>query len=120
MLDTLLATRTRRWFVTIGLVVGAAVGSTAIAYAAIPDADGTVHGCVNQAGILRVIDPSTGAKCNASDTALTFNQHGVPGAAGPAGATGPAGPMGATGPTGAAGAAGPAGAAGVSGYETVK
>jgi hypothetical protein len=117
MLDRLLATRTRRWFAVAGLAVGAAVGATGIAYASIPDADGTIHGCVNKgSGILRVIDPSTGATCAASETPLTFNQQGTPGLPGPSGPAGPTGPAGATGATGDTG---PAGTAGVSGYEVV-
>jgi Collagen triple helix repeat (20 copies) len=107
-----------------GLTVGLVAGGAGIAYAAVPDPDGTIHGCVSKlTGTIRVIDPSTGAKCNALENPLNFSQQGAPGPAGPAG---PAGPQGPAGPTGATGAQGPAGANGangvngVSGYEVVR
>lgn len=73
-------------------VVTVAVAATA----AIPDANGVIHGCRNtKTGVLRVIHTDKGQTCTKDETALTWNQ------------TGPAGP------------AGPAGRDGVSGYEVV-
>ncbi len=104
-----------------GLTVGLVAGATGIAYAAVPDPDGTVHSCVSKlTGGVRVIDPSTGAKCNALENPLDFSQRGAPGPSGPAGPQGPAGPAGATGAQGPAGPAGPAGTNGISGYEVVR
>lgn len=95
--------RSRASIGVLALAIGVVIGGTSIAYAAIPDPDGTVHGCVsNLTGTLRIIDPSTGARCSALETPLNFSQQGLPG---PAGAQGPQGP---------------AGSAGVSGYEVVR
>jgi hypothetical protein len=83
--------KTPRGFVA-GLVVGAAlVGG--IAYAAIPDANGVIHGCVsNSTGGLRAVDPAASSPslsaCKNNETAVDWNQQG------PTGATGPAGPPG--------------------------
>jgi hypothetical protein len=75
-------------------------------------------------GALRVIDPSAGQSCDASETRITWNQKGQPGAAGasgvpgstgPSGSPGATGPTGATGPSGASGSTGPTGATGPSG-----
>jgi hypothetical protein len=105
----------------LALAVGAAVGGTGIAYAAIPDANGQIHGCINKgSGVLRIIDPSTGATCSTSETPLTFNQQGTQGLPGPQGPAGEPGSPGPAGPTGPAGPQGPAGPAGVSGYEVVR
>lgn len=101
-----------RWLTALAaLTAGLVVGGAGIAYAAIPDPDGTIHGCVNQAGVLRVIDPAAGDTCKGSETTLDFNQQGQVGPPGPAGPSGPPGPQGPT---------GPAGPAGVSGYEVVQ
>jgi hypothetical protein len=113
--------RSRASIGALALVVGVVLGGTSIALAAIPDPSGLIHGCVrNLSGVLRIIDPSTGASCNASETALNFNQKGAQGPAGPRGAQGPAGAQGPRGPQGAQGAQGPAGSAGVSGYQVVQ
>lgn len=83
----------RRAFLLAVLLV---LGTGAVALAAIPSADGTIHGCRdNRTGTLRVIDAEAGQTCTSRETALTWNQ------------TGPVGP------------AGPPGPAGVSGYEIV-
>lgn len=111
---------------SVGLVTAGTV-----AYAAIPDADGVLHGCYNtngglltSKGDLRVVD--TAADCKSWETPVTWNQAGQPGQQGP---PGPAGPQGPQGPQGAAGvdgqdgidgAPGPQGPAGVSGYEHVR
>ncbi len=80
-----------------------------IAFASIPGANGVIYGCyTNSNGSLRVIDNST-TQCKSNETALNFNQTGLPGPQGlqgPAGPVGPQGPQGATGATGATGAPG--------------
>jgi len=90
-----------------GAVLALAVAG--IAYAAIPDSSGVIHGCYSKTGALRVIDST--AKCANGETALAWNQKGVKGDAGPAG------PQGTKGDTGAAGAQGPAGDAGAPGAQ---
>lgn len=113
--------RSRASIGVLALAIGVVIGGTSIAYAAIPDPDGTVHGCVsNLTGTLRIIDPSTGARCSALETPLNFSQQGLPGPAGAQGPQGPAGASGPQGPAGAQGPQGPAGSAGVSGYEVVR
>lgn len=103
--------------------VGAAVFAVAailggVAYAAIPDGNGVIHGCYDSTnGNLRVIDPSV-SKCRTSETSLNWNQTGPAGAVGPQGPIGPVGPQGPKGDkgdTGAPGAQGPAGADGAVG-----
>jgi hypothetical protein len=59
-----------------------------VAYSAIPDASGVIHGCY-QARTLRVIDSA--ANCDPGETALNWNQQGAPGPQGPAGPQGPPG-----------------------------
>jgi hypothetical protein len=63
------------------LALIAALGGVAIA--SIPSADGTIHGCYNGQGALRVIDAEGGATCAPGETALNWNQTGPPGPAGP-------------------------------------
>jgi hypothetical protein len=86
------------------VVVGAVVLvllSSAVALAAIPSAEGTIHGCRdNRSGVLRVIDAEAGQTCTTKETALTWNQQGQPGPIGPAGPQGPAGPAGQNGVSG--------------------
>jgi hypothetical protein len=64
-----------------------------IAYAAIPDASGVIHGCYKKSspnqGTLRVIDTERGQTCSSSENALSWNQTGPKGATGPTGPTGP-------------------------------
>jgi hypothetical protein len=71
----------------IALVVGG------IAYAAIPDGSGVIHGCYQKnQGALRVIDTGTTQTCSSSETPLTWSQtgpQGQPGQQGPPGPTGP-------------------------------
>lgn len=92
------------------------IGAGTVAYAAIPDPAGVVHGCYNKGGLLqdkgalRVVDE--GEKCRSTELAMTWNQTGPQGPVGP---VGPTGPTGATGATGSAGAAGPKGDAGAAG-----
>ncbi len=74
----------RRMFV---YAVAAAVLALAggIAYAAIPDSSGVIHGCFKTgSGDLRVIDPST-TSCLPSETAISWNQMGPQGPPGVSG-----------------------------------
>src|SRR6478735_4067872 len=77
------------------------VGGGTVAYSAIPSNDGTFRGCVNNAtGVLRVIDTSkSGAlgSCITSpaalkETAISWNERGIPGDRGPIGPQGERGP----------------------------
>jgi hypothetical protein len=67
------------------VVVAAAIGAGALAYAAIPDGSGVIHGCyANRDGSLRVIDPSAGGTCDSrKETALDWSQTGPQGPPGP-------------------------------------
>lgn len=58
-----------------------------LAWAAIPDSAGTIHGCYNAKGALSVIDGTS--NCKSNETALTWNQTGLRGATGPQGPAGP-------------------------------
>ncbi len=88
-------------------VAAALVGLAAagIAYAAIPDGTGVIHGCyANKGGSLRVIDTGLGQSCDSkNETSLTWSQTGPSGARGPTGAKGTTGATGAKGPSGATG-----------------
>lgn len=88
--------RRKRTVILLGLIAAAvAAGAT---YAAIPDSAGVIHGCyTTKGGILRVIDPSAGAKCTSLETALSWNQQGPKGATGASGPPGPPGPAGTVG-----------------------
>ena len=73
------------------LALVAALGG--VAYSAIPDPMGVIHGCyANMRGAVRIIDSA--ASCDAGETALNWSQQGPAGATGPAGAQGPEGPPG--------------------------
>jgi hypothetical protein len=94
--------------ITFAVVAAVAFGSIS--------GGGTINGCyANNNGALRVIDTSAGGACKTSETALSWQQQGIPGPAGPTGTTGAAGATGPTGATGGAGAVGPTGAAGATG-----
>ena len=73
------------------LALAVALGLTGgVAYSAIPDSGGVIHGCYDTAnGTLRVIDTEASGVCRGGETALDWNQQGPPGATGPAGAQGP-------------------------------
>lgn len=107
-----------RRILVLGVAVVAGSAAAGIAYASIPDTAGVIHGCYQKnAGLLRVIDPSTDS-CRSSEVALSWNQKGpagAPGAPGPAGAQGPIGPTGGPGATGPTGPAGPRGDTGTPG-----
>jgi hypothetical protein len=96
------------------LIVGLATAG-AVALGSI-SGGGTINGCyANNNGALRVIDTSTGGACKTSETALSWQQQGIPGPGGDTGATGPTGAVGPTGATGAAGGAGATGPTGATG-----
>ena len=60
-----------------------------VAFATIPSADGTIHGCYKKTTkILRVINVEAGQKCRSDEYTLNWNQDG------PAGAPGSPGPKG--------------------------
>jgi hypothetical protein len=93
-----------RW----GLLAAAlAVPVAGAAIAAIPDANGVIHSCLDREGNIRIID-SAERSCKKNETALSWNKRGPQGEQGPTGPQGPAGPQGATGPAGPQGAAGTA------------
>jgi hypothetical protein len=70
----------------VAAVVAAILAVGAVAMAAIPSADGTIHGCRdNRTGALRVIDAEAGQSCTTKETALTWNQTGPVGPPGLAG-----------------------------------
>jgi len=98
-------------------ILAAAVTGGAVAYAAIPDGSGLIHGCYSKRdGTLRVIDTTTGGSCSAGkENPLNWNQAGSTGASGPTGASGATGATGTTGATGASGATGATGATGPTG-----
>ena len=84
----------------LAVAVTAVLVGGGIAGAVIPDANGTVHGCVkSKKGALYVIDPSAGQNCG-QDKPLDWNEGG---------ATGPKGPQGLQGPPGNQGTAGSSG-----------
>jgi type VI secretion system secreted protein Hcp len=87
----------RRRALKIGLPAALALGAgTAVAIAAIPASDGTIHACYattgTPTGAVRIVDE--GQNCATGEQALTWNQTG------PAGPSGPAGPPGDTGTSG--------------------
>lgn len=98
--------RTRTGLLAAGAAVALTLGggSALAATASIPDASGTIHGCYDGGGNVKVIDSA--ATCPKGYKALNWSQTGPAGAQGPQGTQGPQGPTGATGSTGAAGANG--------------
>jgi len=78
------------------------------ATAALPGADGSINGCYDLSGKLRVVDPETDAKdCGNNETPLSWSHTGPQGPKGDTGAQGPKGEPGAQGPKGEQGPAGP-------------
>jgi hypothetical protein len=80
------AHRVRRRFrlsaarVGIGLGLIGAVTAAGVAYATIPDSNGVINACVQQAnGSVRIIDPSTGQQCRPNEQSLSWNQTGQQG-----------------------------------------
>jgi hypothetical protein len=94
------------------LAVGGLALASGAVYAAIPDSNGVIHGCIdNRTAIrgtnaLRVFDTAETAACPSGMTPLQWNQTGPQGPQGEQGATGAQGPAGtaagyaAIGPTG--------------------
>jgi hypothetical protein len=83
-------TRGMALLVIVRGLIGMSVGG--IAWAAIPDSAGVIHGCyANKGGALRVIDTATTTSCKSTEQSLTWNQQGIQG---PAGQQGPQGPKG--------------------------
>src|SRR4051812_19043098 len=96
-----MAPTSRRFLLRFALPTVAALGAgAAVAVAAIPSADGTIHACINPAstppGAVRIIDDAT-QTCAAGETPLTWSQTGPTGPAGPPGPQGD--PGSASGPT---------------------
>lgn len=88
-----------------GAMVAFLLVGGAVAWAAVPAANGEITACYsNTTGLMKVIDAEAGRTCGRGDTKLTWNQIGPPG---PAGEPGPAGPAGPPGPEGTQGPAGP-------------
>lgn len=88
----------RRKFALVltGVIAALALGS--IAWAAIPDGAGVVHGCYDKgSGQLRVTDTQTNVpkSCTVKEAALDWNVRGPQGMPGPQGPAGPAGAPGA-------------------------
>jgi hypothetical protein len=105
-----------------GILAVAVVGvlaSVGVGYAAVPSADGVIHGCFNTSGnpsgVLRVIDVEAGAKCGKNEKPLNFNQTGPKGDKGDAGIDGTDGADGADGIDGTDGADGVDGIDGIDG-----
>ncbi len=86
---------------TVVVLIGVAVLAlgVGVAVASIPDAGGVIHACykTNQ-GQTRIVESA--ADCNPSETAIQWNQTGLPGPTGPQGPQGPTGPQGLVGPPG--------------------
>ena len=70
------------------------VSGVGVAFAAIPDGSGVIHGCYKDNGDLRVIDPTSSKKnfseCKNNETALDWDAHGTQRPPGPPGPPGPA------------------------------
>jgi hypothetical protein len=92
--------RFSRRVVLLGMAALALAGG--IAYAAIPDAGGTIHACLNNQGQVRIIDTAQ-QQCKANETAISWSQTGPQGPQGPTGPQGPQGATGAQGPQGSLG-----------------
>ena len=103
--------RVKAW-AAAGIVVTVLGTGGAIAMAAIPAADGTIHACFkNNNGDLRVVDDAAGS-CKNNETAIEWNQRGLQGPPGPPGRPGLQGPKGDPGPQGPEGPQGPQGETG--------
>jgi type VI secretion system secreted protein Hcp len=90
----------RRRALKIALPAALALGAgTAVAIAAIPASDGTIHACYSTTGTptgaARIVDETD--TCATNEKALTWNQTGPTGPAGPSGPTGPPGDSGSSG-----------------------
>jgi type VI secretion system secreted protein Hcp len=90
----------RRRAMKIALPAALALGAgTAVAIAAIPASDGTIHACYSTTGTptgaARIVDETE--TCAATEKPLTWNQTGPTGPAGPSGPSGPPGDTGTSG-----------------------
>lgn len=95
-----------------GLALVVAMGGAAVA--AVPEGDGTIHGCYDvHNGKLRVV--SSAGDCRNQERAISWNQQGPAGPKGDPGPVGPKGDTGAQGPKGDTGATGPKGDTGATG-----
>lgn len=90
--------KSRLFKLALPVVVALGAG-TAVAIAAIPASDGTIHGCYSTTaasptlpGQLRIVDE--GVTCATTEQTLTFNQKGPVGPVGPQGDPGPPGDSG--------------------------
>ena len=109
----------KRAMMAAGIVTVVLAGGVVMVKAAMPDADGQYHGCVNDiTRVLRVVDPAKSGRrghCIAQrETAIAWSVGGS-GPEGPQGPIGPEGPQGLTGPEGPQGPVGPAGPTGATG-----
>ena len=101
-------TRMKKLLSLAAIAVAAVAVSGALA--AIPSANGVIHGCYKPiAGTLRVIDADAAAKCTDKEKALNWSVQGPKGDKGDPGQPGPPGPQGPSGPPGPPGPQGPAG-----------
>jgi hypothetical protein len=116
--------RTRNFVIATGTAIvltaggGAALAATMAASSPV-NSSGTISACYNtkatKAGAFAVALQDTGTACPRGTTAISWNQTGPMGPAGPDGGIGPTGPAGPAGADGAIGPAGPAGADGATG-----
>lgn len=105
-----------RRFVAFGVAILAFGAASTVAYAAVIDSSGVIHGCYATGSPLGLhILTLTDDACPNGMTAISWNQQGPKGDPGPQGPVGPAGPKGDTGATGPAGPTGPPGAQGQAG-----
>jgi hypothetical protein len=66
------------------LAVSLLVVGGGVAVASIPNSNGTISACYGKvSGVMRVIDPAAGQACTKFEVALTLNQSGPTGPAGP-------------------------------------
>jgi hypothetical protein len=90
---------TRTMLVALAIVGALVAGG--IAYAAIPDAGGVIHGCYKKSspnqGTLRVIDTEKAQTCSNAESAINWSQTGPQGPQGIQGIQGPQGPQGPSG-----------------------
>src|SRR5262245_12452057 len=82
----------------------AAIAAGSVAFAAVPDGNGVIHGCYGKpgtthAGYLRAIDTAQGMSCASSENPLDWNQTGAPGLPGQKGEKGDKGDKGDPGPS---------------------
>ena len=104
----------RRTIVVVSLALAGMLLACGVAYATIPDGNGTIHGCyAKSGGALRVIDVSV-TNCKSTETSLAWNVQGPPGPQGQKGPQGQQGPEGVQGPQGNQGPPGVQGPSGVS------